>query len=525
VSAPGSLGLFASHELRLAWRDAQSMMLAGSASRAPALLVVFLVFAAFMHALAFSIVARFASITQPDKAVLIVISGAALMSWSLMLSQAMESVTRVLYARADLDLILSSPVDQRRVFCVRIGVVAISVTVMALLLAAPFINVLALGGGRHWLAAYGVVVAMGAAAAGLAVALTAGLFRTIGPRRTRLIAQILAAVVGAAFVIGIQAAAILSYGTLSRFAVLQSQAVVARAPDVGSMIFWPARAILGDTTALCAVLGASFAVLIGSIAVFAARFGGYAIDAASLSHAAARVTRVTRGFRRASPQRTLRRKEWLLLRRDPWLMSQTLMQLLYLLPPGLLLWRSFADGSDALVLLVPVLVMAAGQLAGGLAWLAISGEDAPDLIATAPVTATLIVRAKIEAVMAGIAAVFAPFLFAMALASPLHALVTGVAITLAAAAATQIQWWFRSQARRTQFQRRHTASRLATYAEAFASISCASTAALAAAGSPLAAFPALGTVIVLLAAFAISPRPARSDRRLSMTRRSGSAAV
>ena len=42
MSAPGTLGLFASHELRLAWRDAQSMMLAGSASRAPALLVVFL---------------------------------------------------------------------------------------------------------------------------------------------------------------------------------------------------------------------------------------------------------------------------------------------------------------------------------------------------------------------------------------------------------------------------------------------------------------------------------------------------
>ena len=66
-------------------------------------------------------------------------------------------------------------------------------------------------------------------------------------------------------------------------------------------------------------------------------------------------------------------------------MSQTLMQLLYLLPPALLLWRSFAAGIDAPALLVPVLVMAAGQLAGGLAWLAISGEDAPDLIASAPV--------------------------------------------------------------------------------------------------------------------------------------------
>jgi ABC-type Na+ transport system ATPase subunit NatA len=49
---------------------------------------------------------------------------------------------------------------------------------------------------------------------------------------------------------------------------------------------------------------------------------------------------------------------------------------------------------------------------------------------------------------------------------------------------------------------------LATYAEAFASISCAWTAALAAAHSPLAAFPAVGTLVVLWAAFAISPRPA-----------------
>jgi ABC-2 type transport system permease protein len=508
VSAPGTLALFASHELRLAWRDARAMVAAGSASRARAAVVVFAVFAAFMHALAFAIVARFAGITHPDKAALIVISGTALMSWSLMLSQAMESVTRVLYARADLDLILSSPVDQRRVFCVRIGVVTISVTAMALLLAAPFINILALWGGRHWLAAYGVVLAMGAAAAGLAVAFTAALFRTIGARRTRLIAQILAAIVGAAFVIGIQAAAILSYGTLSRFAVLQSQAVVARAPDVGSMIFWPARAILGDLTALCAVLGAAFAVLIASISVCSPRFAGYAIEAAGLSQVTARLKRVTRGFRLTSPRQSLRRKEWLLLRRDPWLMSQTLMQLLYLLPPGLLLWRSFADSNDALILLVPVLVMAAGQLAGGLAWLAISGEDAPDLVATAPVGTSVIVRAKIEAVMGGIAMVFAPFLIVMALASPFHALLTAVAIALAAGSATQIQWWFRSQARRTQFQRRHTASRLATYAEAFASISCASTAALAAANSPFAAFPALGTLIVLLAAFAISPRPA-----------------
>ena len=95
-----------------------------------------------------------------------------------------------------------------------------------------------------------------------------------------------------------------------------------------------------------------------------------------------------------SPAQALRRKEWVLLWRDPWLMSQSLMQLLYLLPPFFLLSRMFYGEGTGAALLVPVLIMAAGQLAGGLAWLAISGEDAPDLIASAPVTAARVWRAK-----------------------------------------------------------------------------------------------------------------------------------
>src|SRR3984885_15305891 len=109
-------------------------------------------------------------------------------------------------------------------------------------------------------------------------------------------------------------------------------------------------------------------------------------------------------------------------------------------------------------LLVPVLVMAAGQLAGGLAWLAISGEDAPDLVATAPVPASFILRAKVEAVLGVIAVVFAPMVAVIALLSPWHALVAGGGIVIAATAATAIQLWFRSQAKRSQFRRRQVSS-------------------------------------------------------------------
>ena len=112
------------------------------------------------------------------------------------------------------------------------------------------------------------------------------------------------------------------------------------------------------------------------------------------------------------------------------------MQILYLLPPALLLWRSYGEGTGALVVLVPVLVMAAGQLAGGLAWLAISGEDAPDLVATAPIPRSLVVRAKIEAVLGAIAIAFAPFIAALAFLSVSGALASALGIFAAAAAAT-----------------------------------------------------------------------------------------
>ena len=506
MTRSGSLTWFARHELRLAWRDWVYMLTAGERRRKRTVVIALVIFALFMHLLAYATVAAYAGAARdPDKLTLVVVTGSALLSWALMLSQAMESVTRAFYARADLDLILSSPVRARRLFAVRIAAMALAIALMGTFLAAPFIDVLAALGGWRWLGAYGVVAAMGITAAALAVALTVALFRTIGPRRTRLIAQVVAAVIGAAFVIGLQVAAILSYGTLSRIAVLQSATVLAHAPDGGSILWWPARAALGDSADLAAVGAISFALLAAAIAVFAPRFGDHAIAAAGVSAIVTR-QRSRGGFRRASPRRALRRKEWTLLRRDPWLLSQTLMQLLYLLPPALLLWRSFGEGTHSLALLVPVLVMAAGQLAGGLAWLAISGEDAPDLVSSAPVGARDLLRAKIEAVMGGIAVVFAPFAFALALISPFDALVAALCIAAAAASATAIQLWFRTQARRSHFRRRQTSSRVATFAEAFSSISWAGTFGLAAAGHWQAAVTALIALGILVGARTLAPK-------------------
>jgi len=505
MSSATALTWFARHEIRLAWREWLAMMTGGRRKRTRAVIGL-VIFAAIMHLPAYAVIGRFADLRAPlDKSSLIVMTATIFLAWALMLSQAIESVTRVFYARADLDLIMSSPVRLENVFSIRIVAIALSVIAMALLFSTPFVDVLVIGGGVRWFAAYGVVVAIGLSAAAIAIAVTIVLFRLIGPSRTRLVAQILAAIIGAGFVIALQIAAILSYGTLSRFAVLTSDATARFAPDADSIVWWPARAVLGDGEALLLLLAGGLVLLGAVMAIFAGKFADTAVRASANARPNQQGSRA-RSFRAGSRQQALRRKEFVLLRRDPWLVSQTLMQLLYLVPPAVMLWRSFSDSSLAIVLITPVIVMAAGQLAGVLAWLTISGEDAADLVATAPLTPARVIRAKIEVVLIAIAVIFAPLVAALLLASPLQAVVTAAGVIVGAASATAIQLWFRVQARRSQFRRRQTSSRLATFAEAFSSIGWAATAALTLAVPVAALVSGLMTLGIVAGTWKLSPR-------------------
>lgn len=505
MSQPGTIGWFAQHEVRLAWRDWLSLMTAGSRRRARTVAIGFIVFACFVHGLAYLMLTSSANFAgSGDTRVLVVLTGTLVTAWSLMLSQALESVTRAFYARGDLELILSSPAAASRLFAVRIAAMAVTIVALALVLAGPFINVLVFLGGAHWLGGYVAIVALAMDAVAISVVLTVALFRAIGPRRTRVVAQIVAAVVGAAFAIGMQIAAIVSYGTMSRMAVLSSAGLVRLAPKADSLFWWPARAVLGEPVALAALLTISIAALAATIYLFAPRFGQFALAAASVSESPARRSRGSSRFRTVSPAQAMRHKEWTLLLRDPWLMSQTLMQLLYLLPAVFVLWRSFSGGGMT-ALLVPVLIMAAGQLGGGLAWLAVSGEDAPELIATAPVPATRVLRAKTEAVLGGVAVVFGPLVALLALVSPIGGLVALGGVAVAAGSSTAIQYWFRTQARRSLFRRRQTSSRIATFAEALSSTLWAGTGALVAAATWLAVFPAVLVVLIVAGAWMISP--------------------
>ncbi len=506
MSQPATFNWFARHELTLFWRDWLSMMSAGKSAREGAVKLVLGLAAIGLHGLAYSLLAGpLSGGFSAGKAELVMLTGSLALAFFMMMSQSLEAVTRAFYTRADLDLILSSPAPARHVFAIRIGAITLTSAAMATVLAAPFINVAAYLDGPHWLAAYPAMLALSAIATALSILAVVTMLHYVGAARTRLISQIIAAIVGASFLIGIQVVAILSTGTMSRFSVFSSQSLIAAAPDGASLLWLPAHALIGSPLALVGLVGGAAISLAAVIHLVSPRFAQYSIAAAGLSQR--RTGRPARppSFARRTPRQMLRAKELLLLKRDPWLVSQTLMQILYLIPPAVMLWQNFGESASGLVIVAPVLVMAIGQLAGGLSWLTISGEDAPDLIASAPLQRRAVLAAKIEAVLSVIALIGSPILAVMAIASPWAALMTLLGVLAASTSAIAIQMWFRAAAKRSNFRRRQTSSRAATFSEAFSSIMWAGAASLAVAGSGFAALFAVLALLVLGFAWVVSP--------------------
>ena len=101
-----------------------------------------------------------------------------------------------------------------------------------------------------------------------------------------------------------QVAAILSYGTLSRFAVLTSDAAAAFAPDLDSLVWWPARAALGDGEALLCLLSGGLVLLGAVMAIFSPRFADTVVSA---SANAATAHHGSRAHGRFAPARGSRR--------------------------------------------------------------------------------------------------------------------------------------------------------------------------------------------------------------------------
>ena len=401
----------------------------------------------------------------------------------------MSALTRVLAQRGDLDLLLASPVSPRATFTARLLALGLEGVSPAAMLLAPLANVCALQGRPHWLALYPALLATGLIGASLGAGLALALAFALGPRRARVVSQLLAAAIGGSAALAAQAAAFLPEGVRDRvFSVLQA------APNALALLTLPERAALGEPAALarwgCAAL---VAFALAGLSLSGA-FARAALRAAGAPAAAGndRATRFTADLGAA-----LRRKERRLLWRDPWLLSQMGLQALYTLPIAFILWRNGGITAQPGVAFAPTLVVIAGQLSASLAWIALCGEEAPDFVATAPATRHQVERAKIAAVALPVALLMAAPLAALAWASLYAAAVAAMCAAGAGASGALLMLWRQTPARRGLVLRRHSQSKLVALAEHWLSLCWAGATGMAALGH-VAAIAPLGLAALTL---------------------------
>jgi ABC-2 type transport system permease protein len=494
IGRPGSTVWLLGCEMRLAWRGAVS------GRRGRTRLILIGVLAVLMLAGGLPIAMAVSRLEIPVNHFSILAADAAtILIFTLMLSQTLAGGIEALYTRGDLDLLFSSPLSPRKVLTVRFASLAAMAFAAFATLAAPFLIPLALVGHWRWLAFFVALAALALAASAAGLALAVGLFRLIGPRRTRVVAQILAALIGAAFFLVSQIRTLL--GAKAGGVWLQ---VAASAGDpalrLPAFASWPLRAMLGEPAPLAGMVGAGALLFFGVSAWLSQRF---AADAAAAQGAdvgigpAAR--RPIRAFTAGAFAATFV-KELRLLRRDVALLAQVLLRVLYMLPAVLVLMRSAGRRPEfELAGGAALLAFLAGQVASSLTWITVSAEDAPELLACAPSRPQTVRNAKLAAGLTPLAAMLAiPLVFLLAVAPR-----TGIAATLgctaSAVAAGLINAWHPSPGKRTEFRRRRTGSLLIAWALLIVSVLIAGATLFGALGWPVALGPAVLAGLALLA--------------------------
>ncbi|MCW5697979.1 MAG: hypothetical protein KIS96_14760 [Bauldia sp.] len=461
-----SIGLLLAHELRLTWRQWFTRKQTGPAKRrrVPPLIIVALVLLAVIVMAGIPVARGLQDQALEVNAIAVLIGDAVILFvFTLMLSQTLVTAVQVFYDRGDFDLLLSSPTSPTRILAVRTASMAINPTLLVWALATPFVLPMAVYGHPEFLAVYpvGLAVALLASAAGIAIALF--LFRTIGPRRTRTVAQVLAALIGALFVIVANLPnMIASPDESDNFWIWLSAEAAAGTLEVPGFLYGPTQALFGEPVPLLIFLVLSLAIFTVVALVVGRRF---AENAAAAQGAGASSKRPPRRAADRAPRfgatasRAILTKEFRLLLRDPGLISQVLLRVFYLIPVTLVIMQTSDDVSGfGAAIAAGAITLLAGQLAGSLAWITISAEDSPQLLAVSPIPIRQFWRAKLMATLVPPAIMVAPAVIGLALFAPLAAVIAAVGAVAAAGSAGLVNLWLQKPARRQEFRRQWSSS-------------------------------------------------------------------
>ena len=419
-----------------------------------------------LHFAAWGLLRGLDAVSMPPKVVLIF--GA--LTWliiTLMFSQAIMLSVTALFDRGDFDLLLSSPLNTRTVFTVRGMGIAVSCIMLYFLLVTPFAHVGVFTGHARLLAIYPAIISIGLLVASLGMLLTLTLVRLLGARRARVVAQLLGAVVGAAMFMLSQVQNMLGRQTREQITALMHNAAEPGgilAPD--SALWFPFRAFTGEPIALLTVviLGVGGFFLVVNLTYKRFLSGtqesvtGSANKVNSSSAPVARFQKSRGGF-----IGIVLMKEWRLIWRDPQLIAQTFLQMLYLLPVVFLVFRN----SDAVSYVVPGAILLASTLAGSFAWITVAAEEAPELIGTAPVSLKRIRWLKVLAALVPVWILVSPILFFLLTKSLPWATVFFFCLAGSTISAGMIQIWYPRAGDRKNMKKRAQGSMLINMVEGF----------------------------------------------------------
>ena len=408
---------------------------------------------AVIHVLAFTLLSKLGGVDLRAPHVLVMgLTGLFAAAFSLMMSSGLRASVEVLFERGDLDLLLSSPLSSRGIFSVRLAGMVVGVASVYLFFLAPFANAGLVLGQFRFLGIYPVVIGAAAIAASLSMLFTLGLVRLLGVRRTRVVAQVIGALSGAMFFLMSQAYGNAMGGLRQQlgdwFAPMMAPDG-ALGPD--SVAWLPGQAILGaprPLLTLSIIAIAAFALTVRFTHRFFVRGVQQAVSLVRVAQAPAGGQRYR--FGRSLTQVVII-KEWRLIARDPQLISQVLLQLLYMVPLAILL---LTKGGDRLPGIGAALTFLCGSLTASLAWVIISAEDAPDLLAAAPCSMATIRRAKLVAVAMPAPVLMALPLLWMLTRNPLAALLMCFTVAGSVTTSALIAMWCGRPAVRGEFKAR-----------------------------------------------------------------------
>ena len=401
----GQLGLLLRHEARLIWR--------GSLFGGRHGLLLILALAVLLHLVGYGVALGFTHTRLAAADQLLGATLALLFVGGLMMSQAVQRASELLDDRTDLGWLLSTPVPPRHILTVRLLAVAGSVSLYWLLLLVPLADGMLLLGRRDLLGVAPMLAVLALLVTSAGFAVTFGLLRLTNVRRTRALANALATLIGATIFLAGQSRSLLPPGMSDRF----WHSFTPSADAATGAAWMPARALLGAPAPLLAlfVLAAAAAAVTSWALQLWFAAGAQAVVAGTAGRAAARQAD-RRAFHEGS-QAALLAKELLLLRRYPGLTGLAAYYLIYLVPAVVTIWRSTGGGADAR-LLGAAPVLSAGELARLFVSVTMMGDEAAELVRTAPVSCWAADRAKLSAAALGVVLILALPVGGLALSLP-----------------------------------------------------------------------------------------------------------